>query len=118
MNFEGLIIGLATFLIIGIFHPVVIKGEYHFGKRIWGIFFAMGILFLGLSVFTENIVYSSLLGVTAFCSFWTIKELYEQEERVMKGWYPRNPKRDYTEAERRFNLKYGEKTQQVVNFEY
>ena len=26
----GLVVGLATFLIIGIFHPVVIKCEYYF----------------------------------------------------------------------------------------
>ncbi|MBR6132510.1 MAG: DUF4491 family protein, partial [Bacteroidales bacterium] len=31
MNFTGLIIGAATFLCIGVFHPLVIKAEYHFG---------------------------------------------------------------------------------------
>ena len=30
----GLLIGLATFVIIGLFHPLVIKGEYYFGPRI------------------------------------------------------------------------------------
>ena len=34
-HFEGLLIGLATFLIIGVFHPLVIKGEYYFGVRCW-----------------------------------------------------------------------------------
>lgn len=33
MNYVGVIIGLATFLIIGLFHPIVIKAEYHFGKQ-------------------------------------------------------------------------------------
>ena len=28
-------------------------------------------------------------------SFWTIKEVFEQEERVKKGWFPKNPKRTY-----------------------
>ena len=32
-NFEGLAVGLATFLIIGVFHPIVIKSEYYFGVR-------------------------------------------------------------------------------------
>ncbi|MDE5808281.1 MAG: DUF4491 family protein, partial [Muribaculaceae bacterium] len=32
-NLEGLAIGLATFLIIGIFHPLVIKGEYYMGQK-------------------------------------------------------------------------------------
>ena len=31
---EGLFIGLATFLIIGLFHPLVIKGEYYFGEKV------------------------------------------------------------------------------------
>ena len=30
-NLTGLLIGGATFLIIGLFHPIVIKGEYYFG---------------------------------------------------------------------------------------
>ena len=43
----------------------------------------------------DNILVSSLLGVFAFSSFWTIKEVFEQEERVKKGWFPKNPKRTY-----------------------
>ena len=27
-NLQGVVIGLMTFLIIGLFHPLVIKGEY------------------------------------------------------------------------------------------
>ena len=30
-NLTGIVIGIATFLIIGIFHPMVTKGEYYFG---------------------------------------------------------------------------------------
>ncbi|MBR3485797.1 MAG: DUF4491 family protein, partial [Bacteroidales bacterium] len=30
MNFTGLIVGIATFLCIGLFHPLVIKAEYYF----------------------------------------------------------------------------------------
>ena len=47
------------------------------------------------SLYTENILIASLLGVFAFSSFWTIKEVFEQEERVKKGWFPKNPKRTY-----------------------
>lgn len=36
MDFSGIIIGFATFFIIGIFHPIVIKAEYHFGKHLRG----------------------------------------------------------------------------------
>lgn len=35
MNFEGIILGLATFLLIGVFHPIVIKSEYYFGVKCW-----------------------------------------------------------------------------------
>ena len=31
MNYHGIILGLGTFLCIGLFHPLVIKAEYHFG---------------------------------------------------------------------------------------
>ena len=31
----GLTIGVCTFLVIGLFHPLVIKGEYYFGTRFW-----------------------------------------------------------------------------------
>ena len=30
MNFTGVLIGLVSFLSIGVFHPIVIKAEYHF----------------------------------------------------------------------------------------
>ena len=93
MNIEGIIVGLATFLIIGIFHPIVIKAEYHFGKQCWWAFALIGIGFSVLSLFLSNLVWSMIAGVTAFSCFWSIKELYDQERRVAKGWFPANPKR-------------------------
>ncbi len=94
-HFSGLVIGICTFLIIGLFHPVVVKAEYYWGTKCWWIFLLLGIAGLTGSVFVENILLSSLLGVFAFSSFWTIKEVFEQEERVKKGWFPKNPKRNY-----------------------
>jgi hypothetical protein len=35
MNFQGITIGIIAFEIIGIFHPIVIKTEYYFGKKGW-----------------------------------------------------------------------------------
>lgn len=93
MQFEGILIGLATFLIIGLFHPIVIKGEYYFTKKIWFLFLVLGILFTAGSLFISNLVVSILMGVTGFTCFWTILELFEQEKRVQKGWFPENPKR-------------------------
>lgn len=91
----GLLIGLSTFLIIGLFHPIVIKAEYHFGTRCWWAFLVSGIGALVGSLLTENVLVSALLGVTGFSCFWSILEVFQQQERVRKGWFPRNPKRRY-----------------------
>lgn len=93
--FTGLGIGLATFLIIGLFHPVVIKAEYYWGTKCWWIFLVLGTIGVLASLFVENVFISALQGVFSFSSFWTIKEVFEQRERVKKGWFPRNPKRKY-----------------------
>lgn len=91
----GLIIGIGTFLVIGLFHPIVIKAHYHWGTGCWWIFLLLGIIGVTLSIIIGEVLWSALLGVFAFSSFWTIKELFEQEERVKKGWFPKNPKRQY-----------------------
>lgn len=91
MNFTGIIVGLATFLIIGLFHPIVIKAEYYLGTKCWWMFLVAGIVFCVLSIVVENLIASTILGVTAFSSFWTIGELFEQKQRVKKGWFPEGP---------------------------
>ena len=92
-QFYGLIIGAATFLIIGLFHPLVIKGEYYFGVRIWWVFLLLGLLGIAGSLLVANEVISILLGVFAFSSLWGIGEVFEQRKRVQKGWFPSNPKK-------------------------
>ena len=37
-HLSGLFIGICTFLIIGLFHPVVVKAEYYWGTKCWWIF--------------------------------------------------------------------------------
>lgn len=93
MNYSGIIIGLATFLIIGICHPIVIKAEYHHGTKCWWIFALVGALAICLSLLFKNFVASTIFGVMAFSAFWSIIELFEQKKRVKKGWFPKNPKR-------------------------
>ena len=94
-HLQGLVIGICTFLIIGMFHPIVVKAEYYWSTRCWWLFFFLGIAGVISSLCIENVVISSLLGVFAFSSFWSIKEIFEQEKRVQKGWFPKNPKRTY-----------------------
>ena len=93
MHFTGLIIGICAFLAIGIFHPLVIKGEYYCSKKIWPLFLLVGLILVGISLFVENQIISSVLCVAGFSSLWGIGELFEQEQRVKKGWFPENPNR-------------------------
>jgi hypothetical protein len=93
MNFSGIIVGAATFLIIGICHPVVIKLEYYYGKRSWWVLLLAGLAFTAVSIFMKNIVVATILGAAAFSCFWGILEIFQQEERVLKGWFPENPAR-------------------------
>lgn len=95
INIEGVLIGAATFLIIGICHPLVIKGEYYFGKKCRWWFLIAGIVFLIAALCAKTTIASSLLGVSAFSCFWSIKEILDQVKRVEKGWFPANPKREY-----------------------
>jgi len=89
----GLTIGIATFLIIGLFHPIVIKAEYYLGTKCWFIFLILGFVFIALSVMFKEILLSTIMGVIAFSCFWSILEIFEQTKRVEKGWFPANPKR-------------------------
>ncbi|WP_418991407.1 DUF4491 family protein [Alistipes sp.] len=92
-NLTGLVIGVATFLIIGLFHPLVIRGEYRYGVRIWWLFLVMGLAAIAASVAVRHVLWSTLLAVWGASSLWSIGELFEQRKRVAKGWFPRNPKR-------------------------
>ena len=95
MNFTGIIIGGSVFLMIGIFHPIVIKAEYYFGTKCWPIFALVGLLTLIGSILISSTVWSVLLGSFAFSCFWSILELFEQKKRVERGWFPKNPNRPY-----------------------
>ena len=89
MNFSGILIGVLTFFLIGLFHPSVIYAEYYFGSHCWPVFLLVGILCMILSVRMQEILWSVSLGVLCVSCFWSIKELKEQEKRVAKGWFPK-----------------------------
>ncbi|MDR2555794.1 MAG: DUF4491 family protein [Fibromonadaceae bacterium] len=88
-NLTGIIIGFATFLLIGFFHPLVIKGEYYFGVKCWWVFLLLGIGATIAALMLRNTIGSALCGVFAFSSFWSIGELFAQRKRVEKGWFPK-----------------------------
>ena len=91
MNFSGVVIGISAFLIIGIFHPIVIKTEFYFWKKVWPVFLFAGVILIGVSIGITDVTLSSITGIIGFSSLWSIHELIEQEQRVQKGWFPKNP---------------------------
>lgn len=93
MFFTGLIIAAMAFGIIGLFHPIVIKTEYYTGVKLWWLFLVLGLVCLGAALFVENTIGSAALGIVGASLLWSILELFEQRERVKKGWFPMNPKR-------------------------
>ena len=102
MNYEGLLLGAGAFLCIGLFHPLVIKAEYYWGVKSWWAFLIVGLLAAIGSLFVENTYLSIFLGIFAFSALWGIGEVFHQEKRVLKGWFPENPQRhDYYEQKRK-----------------
>ena len=92
MFFTGLIIAISTFVIIGMFHPIVIKTEYYTGTRFWWVFLLCGIICIMLSLLIDQVIVSSVTGVLGASFLWSIGELFEQKKRVEKGWFPKRPK--------------------------
>ena len=93
-NFKGIVLGAVSFLIIGIWHPIVIKGEYHWGaKKCAPLFAGIGAACMALSLRLKNVMANTAVALFGFSALWWILEVKEQEERVEKGWFPANPKR-------------------------
>ena len=106
MNFSGILVGAAVFLAIGIFHPLVIKLEYEIGRKGWWTLLVAGLVFLGASLCVKGLLLSTILGAFAFSAFWSIHEMFLQEKRVLRGWFPENPKRHayYEEKRKSFRV--------------
>ena len=83
MNWGGILLGGASFVIIGVLHPIVIRAEYRFGKGCWPVFLIAG------SLLAEGVYTGALLGILAFACFWSIRELFEQERRVKRAGFPK-----------------------------
>ncbi len=99
MNFQGLIIGVAAFAIIGLFHPVVIKCEYYFTDRVWPAFLIVGVAGLAASCLVSQTAVAAILAIFGCTCLWSIIELKEQRERVKKGWFPANPNRTVRQSD-------------------
>ena len=93
LAYEGLLLGFCTFLTIGIFHPIVVKAEYYFGTRLWWVFLVSGLAGVAAAPFLTSVFWSALSAIVGFSCLWSILELFEQRQRVIKGWFPMNPNR-------------------------
>ena len=93
LHYTGIIIAVCTFLVIGLFHPIVLKTEYYTGTKYWWVLLVVGIGTIAAAFLIENVLISALHGVVGASSLWSIGELFEQRHRCEKGWFPKNPKR-------------------------
>lgn len=95
LNISGVVVGAATFAIIAVSRYSCIVGEYYFSKKFWSGFLIIGLIAVAASLFVNQLVWATILGVLGFSYLWGIQEIIEQEDRVKKGWFPKNPKRKY-----------------------
>ena len=93
MNFFGIILGVFMLLLTGVGHILIIKGEYYFGTKLWLIFLFIALFSIIASIFIKSELLSGIFGIVGFTFLWSIHELFKQKERVRKGWFPKNPKR-------------------------
>ncbi|MFP4060568.1 MAG: DUF4491 family protein [Bacteroidales bacterium] len=95
MNYQGILLGFISFLIIGLYHPLVIKAEYYFGVKSWWFFFLSGLIALVISLFIDSDFFSIITGVIGFSAFWSTFEVFKQQERVKLGRAKKNPRRNH-----------------------
>mgnify|MGYP002623504502 CR=1 FL=1 len=93
LHVTGIVIAVSTFLTIGMWHPIVIKTEYHWGTRPWVVYLAIGTASIVGALFISNTILSAVVGVFGASAIWGIGELFHQKRRVEKGWFPMNPRR-------------------------
>ena len=90
MNFFGILIGIATLLIIGLGFPLVIRGERYLGYLWWPYMMGTGLISILVSLFISINWVSVVIGVLGATFVWGSTELKEQAVRTELGWYPFN----------------------------
>ena len=78
-------------------------GEYYFSKKIWPVFLVAGIGIIIGSLWIKEVLPAAILGVLGCSCQWSIQELFEQEQRVKKGWFPANPNKSIVVKEKSEN---------------
>jgi hypothetical protein len=88
MNPFGILIGVVTFLIIGLGFPLVILGERYFAYWSWIYMMSIGFLIIIASLFIQSDWGSVIVGVIGATFVWGSTELKEQAVRAELGWFP------------------------------
>ncbi len=103
MNVFGLLVGVATLLVIGMGFPLVIIGERYFGYLWWPYLLGFGILSVLSSLFIQPDWISALTGIVGATLVWGSTELNEQARRAEAGWFPRKARKIRPPFERIIN---------------
>ena len=98
MNATGILFGAFTFLAIGLGFVWVIKLEYYVGAHVAWAVATLGVALVLASLFVPGFTPSAILGVLGGTLIWGATELPAQEERVAKGLFPANPRKQTHEA--------------------
>jgi uncharacterized protein DUF4491 len=93
MNFTGLILGLCTFIAIGLGFLWVVKLEYYVGAHIARVTGAVGLVVALASLFIPDFMPAAIVGIVGGTIFWGATELPDQEMRVRNGVFRANPKK-------------------------
>lgn len=92
LNFEGVVVGVMSLVIIGAFHPLVIWFEYHFTQSVWPVFLIAGLLCLIAALFIQGL-FSVLLGLLGVACIWEHPGAEGAGPQGGAGLVSKNPKR-------------------------
>ena len=93
MNGTGILMGLLTIVAVGLGFVWVIKLEYYIGAQIAWAVAAVGVAVPSAALLVPSFLLSAIMGVLGGTIIWGATELPAQEERVAKGLFPANPRR-------------------------
>ena len=82
LHFTGIVIAISCFLIIGLFHPIVIKTEYYTGTKYWWTFLVAGLASVVAALFVANPVVSAVTGIFSASCLGAVKGLFSKRDRV------------------------------------
>ena len=87
MNFQwaGIAIAVTTLATIAVGHVLVRDLHPKFGTQLCLPFMILGVIVMTISVFIDNNLLSSILGIVGITTLWDGIEYYRQEKRVQRS---------------------------------